>query len=170
MKVLFFLSWNNLGIGHGGLYLLILATALGDNINIPWPASPPKHFCQEKVVASNFDQSNFIANAAEVASQIVIPSLLGFIQSALGTHTPAVVPFQLKTISPLKFSFDKPGKSPYLTSEITTSFNFNCDWISFAQSELKLSQTSILIGLVPRRFHIAISMAPVSDPGTMPTK
>ena len=42
--------------------------------------------------------------------------------------------------------------------------------MSLAQSELKLSQTNILTGLGPRRFHIAISMAPVSEPGTIPTK
>ena len=31
----FFLSWNNFGIGQGGLYVLILSTAFGDRTRIP---------------------------------------------------------------------------------------------------------------------------------------
>ena len=66
---------------------------------MPCAASPPSAFCQEKVTTSSFGQSSGWANAAEVASQIVSPVRSAAIQSALGTRTPDVVPFQVKTMS-----------------------------------------------------------------------
>lgn len=52
------------------------------------------------------------AKAAEVASQIVRPSRLALIQSAFGTRTPEVVPFQVKTMSVAGSAFDRSGISP----------------------------------------------------------
>lgn len=52
---------------------------------IPCPPSPPSTFCQEKVVTSSFGQGKSMANAAEVASQIVRPVRSSAIQSAFGT-------------------------------------------------------------------------------------
>jgi hypothetical protein len=49
------------------------------------------------VTTSNFGQSSLWAKAAEVASQIVKPLRSAAIQSPLGTRTPDVVPFQVKT-------------------------------------------------------------------------
>ena len=48
----------------------------------------------------------------DVASQIVKPSLSSGIQSPFGILTPAVVPFQVKTTSFLKFTLDKSGRIP----------------------------------------------------------
>ena len=50
-------------------------------------------------VTSSFPQSSSIANAADVASQIVIPFRFGSSQFKLGTQTPVVVPFQVKPTS-----------------------------------------------------------------------
>ena len=66
---------------------------------MPCAASPPSTFCQEKVTTSSFAKSSFCAKAAEVASQMVRPSRSAAIQSAFGTRTPEVVPFQVKTTS-----------------------------------------------------------------------
>ena len=54
-----------------------------------------------------------MAKTAEVASQIARPSLLSGIQSALGTQTPEVVPFHVKTTSLLKLTLERSGNSPY---------------------------------------------------------
>ena len=66
---------------------------------MPCAASPPSTFCQEKVTTSSLAQSRRWAKAAEVASQMVSPSRSAAIQSAFGTRTPEVVPFQVKTTS-----------------------------------------------------------------------
>jgi hypothetical protein len=80
---------------------------------MPWAASPPSTFCQEKVVTSSFGQSRRWAKAAEVASQIVRPSRSSAIQSASTTRTPDVVPFQVKTTSRFWVStFFRFGNSP----------------------------------------------------------
>ena len=80
---------------------------------MPWAASPPSTFCQEKVTTSSFAKSSFCAKAAEVASQIVSPSRSAAIQSAFGTRTPEVVPFQVKTTSRFLVSTcDRSGSSP----------------------------------------------------------
>ena len=49
---------NIFGFGHDGVNLLRCSIALGLKINIPCPASPPRTFCQLKLVASNLFQSN----------------------------------------------------------------------------------------------------------------
>ena len=71
---------------------------------MPWAASPPSTFCQEKVTTSSFGQSSACAKAAEVASQIARPSRSAAIHSASGTRTPDVVPFQVKTTSRVRVS------------------------------------------------------------------
>ncbi len=79
---------------------------------MPCAASPPSAFCQEKVTTSSLGQSSFCANAAEVASQMVRPSRSALIQSALGTRTPEVVPFQVKTMSEAGSTLPRSGISP----------------------------------------------------------
>ena len=66
---------------------------------MPCAASPPSAFCQEKVTTSSFAQSSGCAKQAEVASQMVRPCRSAAIQSAFGTRTPEVVPFQVNTTS-----------------------------------------------------------------------
>ena len=79
---------------------------------MPCAASPPSAFCQEKVTTSSFAQSSGCAKAAEVASQIVRPSRSAAIQSAFGTRTPEVVPFQVKTMSVSGSTLERSGSSP----------------------------------------------------------
>ena len=80
---------------------------------MPCAASPPSTFCQEKVTTSSLAKSSFCAKAAEVASQIVRPSRSAAIQSAFGTRTPEVVPFQVNTTSRVFVStFERSGSSP----------------------------------------------------------
>ena len=79
---------------------------------MPCAASPPSAFCQEKVTTSSLAQSSGCAKAAEVASQMVRPSRSALIQSAFGTRTPEVVPFQVKTTSVLQSTLVRSGISP----------------------------------------------------------
>ena len=79
---------------------------------MPCCASPPNTFCQEKVAASSFRQSISWAKTAEVASQIVNPLRSLLIQSALGTRTPEVVPFQANTTSRSQSTLVRSGSSP----------------------------------------------------------
>ena len=53
-----------------------------------------------------------MAKTADVASLKVRPTRSAAIQSAFGTQTPEVVPFQVKTISWSLFVFDRSGSSP----------------------------------------------------------
>ena len=53
-----------------------------------------------------------VANAAEVASQIVRPSRSSAIQSPSGTRTPEVVPFQAKTTSRSQSTWARSGSLP----------------------------------------------------------
>ena len=79
---------------------------------MPCAASPPSAFCQEKVTTSSLAQSSGCAKAAEVASQMVRPLRFGLIQSASGTRTPEVVPFQVKTTSVSESTLARLGMSP----------------------------------------------------------
>ncbi len=79
---------------------------------MPWAASPPSTFCQEKVATSILPQSSFCANAADVASQMARPCRSAAIQSASGTRTPDVVPFQVKTTSFDQSIFLRSGSAP----------------------------------------------------------
>ena len=79
---------------------------------MPCAASPPSAFCQEKVTTSSLAKSSGWAKAAEVASQIVRPSRVALIQSAFGTRTPDVVPFQVKTTSDAGSTLERSGISP----------------------------------------------------------
>ena len=79
---------------------------------MPCAASPPSAFCQEKVTTSSLAQSSGCAKAAEVASQMVRPARSAAIQSAFGTRTPEVVPFQVKTTSLAGSTLARSGNSP----------------------------------------------------------
>ena len=79
---------------------------------MPCAPSPPSTFCQEKVTTSSFLKSRAWAKQAEVASQIVRPCRSAAIQSAFGTRTPEVVPFQVKTTSVAKSTLARSGRSP----------------------------------------------------------
>ncbi len=79
---------------------------------MPCAASPPSAFCQENVTTSSFAKSSGCANAADVASQMVRPSRVALIQSAFGTRTPEVVPFQVKTMSDAGSTLERSGISP----------------------------------------------------------
>src|ERR1700753_3558070 len=48
--------------------------------------------------------------------------------------------------------------------------SLSCLAASVTQPSPKLSQASVVTGLAPSMVHIAISKAPVSDPGTMPMR
>src|SRR5450432_2341306 len=100
---------NVLGIGQGGLLDSRRLTARGERISMPCAPSPPSAFCQEKVTTSSLVKSSVWAKAAEVASQIVSPCRSAAIQSALGTRTPEVVPFQVKTMSVAGSTLDRSG-------------------------------------------------------------
>lgn len=86
-----------LGRGRlGGLKVSRRSTARGQRMNTPCAPSPPKTFCHEYVVTSSLSQGMCIANAADVASQKVIPCLLSEIKSQpSGTRTPLVVPLKV---------------------------------------------------------------------------
>ena len=53
-----FVMRNSLGMGQAGVWLSSRSTARGERISMPWPASPPSAFCQEKVVTSSLAQSS----------------------------------------------------------------------------------------------------------------
>ncbi|MNQ82909.1 hypothetical protein D3C85_979760 [compost metagenome] len=78
----------------------------------PMPASPPSAFWKLKVVTSSLSHGRSIANAAEVASQMVSPSRSSAIQSALSMRTPDVVPFHGNTTSLLGSTWLMSGSSP----------------------------------------------------------
>src|SRR5438128_191387 len=100
------------GNGRGGLKLSSRSTARGDSQIMPCAAPPPSTFCQENVTTSSLLQSSRWANAAEVASQIASPARSAAIQSALGTRTPEVVPFQVNTTSDFQSTLDRSGSAP----------------------------------------------------------
>src|SRR5207248_5550174 len=135
---------------------------------MPCAASPPSAFCQENVTTSSLAQSSFCANAAEVASQMVRPSRFALIQSALGTRTPEVVPFQVNTISDAGSALLRSGSSPYPACSLVTSLSFNSLTMSLTQPSPKDSQAMVVTGRAPSSDHSAISTAPVSDAGTIP--
>ena len=138
---------------------------------MPWAASPPSTFCQEKVTTSSFGQSSACAKAAEVASQIVSPSRSAAIQSASGTFTPEVVPFQVKTTSRVRVSTAwRSTMSPYSAFMMRASASLSSFETSVTQVEPNDSQASMSTGRAPSRLHIAISTAPVSEAGTMPMR
>src|SRR4051794_25492794 len=133
---------------------------------MPCAASPPSAFCQEKVTTSSLGQSSSWANAAEVASQIVRPSRSDLIQSALGTRTPEVVPFQVKTMSVEGSTLLRSGISPYPACSLLTSFSFNSLTMSLTQPSPNDSHEIVVTGRAPSSDHSAISTAPVSEAGT----
>src|SRR4051812_44977960 len=120
---------------------------------MPCAASPPSAFCHEKVTTSSLAQSSGCANAAEVASQIVMPSRVPLIQSALGTRTPDVVPFQVKTMSDFGSIFVRSGSLPYGALTTATSFSLSCLATSVTQPSPKDSHASIVTGRAPSVDH-----------------
>ncbi len=137
---------------------------------MPCAASPPSAFCQEKVTTSSLAQSSVCANAAEVASQMVRPSRSALIQSAFGTRTPEVVPFQVNTTSDFGSTLERSGSSPYGAFSTVTSLSLSSFWTSLTQPSPKDSQASMVTGRAPSIDHSAISTAPVSEAGTMPMR
>src|SRR6186997_492022 len=135
------------GNGQDGVWLSSRSTARGDSTIMPWAASPPSAFCQEKVTTSSLPQSSFCAKQAEVASQIVRPSRSALIQSALGTRAPEVVPFQVNTTSEAGSTLVRSGNWPYGALSTVTSLSFSSFWTSLTQPSPKDSQDSMVIGL-----------------------
>src|SRR5580658_6867006 len=113
---------------------------------MPCAASPPSAFCQEKVHTSSFGQSSAWAKAAEVASQMLRPLRLAAIQSALGTRTPEVVPFQVNTTSLAGSTLARSGNSPYGALSTVTSLSLSSLATSLTQPSPKDSQASIVTG------------------------
>src|SRR5450631_4234473 len=112
-------------------------------MSMPCAPSPPSAFCQEKVTTSSLGQSSRCANAADVASQIVRPSRLAAIQSAFGTRTPEVVPFQANTTSDFGSTLPRSGNSPYGAFSTVTSLSFNSLVTSATQPAPKDSQANM---------------------------
>ena len=137
---------------------------------MPWAASPPSAFCQEKVTTSSFGQSSGCANAADVASQMESPVRSAAIQSAFGTRTPEVVPFQVKMMSCAGSMPLRSGSSPYAARRTVASLSLSSLTMSVTQPSPKDSQASIVTGRGPSSDQSAISTAPVSDAGTMPMR
>ena len=134
---------------------------------MPWAASLPMTFCQEKVTTSSLAQSSGWAKAAEVASQIVRPARSAGMKSPFGTLTPAAVPFQVKMTSLLKSIAPRSGNSPYGATTVNAFGIFSCSSVSVTQSLPKDSQARTSTPRWPSMVHMAISTAPVSEAGTM---
>ena len=114
-------SLSTFGIGQGARYASSRATARGDSTATPIPASPPSAFWNEKVVTSSLGQFSGMANAAEVASQMLSPSRSSLMKSAFGTRTPEVVPFHGNTTSFAGSTRDRSGSAPHGASMISGS-------------------------------------------------
>ena len=96
------------------------------------------------------------------------PARSAAIQSPSATRTPDVVPFHVNTTSRSKSTCARSGRAPYAAVSARAS-SFSCLVASVIQPSPKLSHASRSTGRSPSRFHIAISTAPVSDAGTMPS-
>jgi hypothetical protein len=111
-----------------------------------------------------------MAKAAEVESAMTRPSRLAGMKPPSGKRTPEVVPFQASTTSWLKSTRERSGRRPYTASITLAFFSWSCFTTSVAQPEEKLSCASTSTGRAPSRDHKAISIAPVSEAGTMPSR
>ena len=158
------------GIGQAGVWLSSRATARGDSTIMPCAASPPSAFCQEKVTTSSLGKSSGCANAAEVASQMVRPLRSAAIQSAFGTRTPEVVPFQVNTTSLAGSTLDEIGQFAVRRLEHRDVLELELLLTSLTQPSPNDSQASMVTGRAPSIDHSAISTAPVSEAGTMPMR
>ena len=96
-----------MGSGRGAGSRSKRSMARGLRTSMPCAASPPSAFCQLKVPTSIFAQSIRWAKAADVASQMARPVRSAAIQSAFGTRTPLVVPFQVNMMSPAGSMFSR---------------------------------------------------------------
>ncbi len=164
----FLVSRKIFGSGRGGVNDSRRATARGDSASMPCAASPPSTFCHDQVTTSSLSHATSIAKTAEVASQSTSPARSRGIQSAFGTRTPDVVPFQVKITSRAKSTLARSGSAPYSAAS-TRASSCNCFVTSVTHSWPKLSQASTSTGRSPSSDHIAISIAPVSEAGTMPS-
>ena len=160
---------NNFGIGQDGVWLSSRSTARGDRISTPCPPSPPSDFWKLKVTTSSFCHGKSIAKQADVESAMVKPARSSGIQSPFGTLTPAAVPFQVKMTSLLKSTAFRSGNCPYGATCVTGSI-FSWLTASVTQSLPKDSHAKSSTPRAPSIDHIAISTAPVSEPGTMPMR
>ena len=106
-----------------------------------------------------------MAKAAEVASQMTIPSRSEAIQSAPGAFTPEVVPFHGKTKSFFGSTAETSGNCPH-GADSTSGSSFRWVFASVAQTLPKFSKARTCTGRSPSIDHMAASTAPVSEPGT----
>ncbi len=158
------------GNGRGALNVSSRSTARGERAIIPCAASPPRAFCQDQVTTSNRSHGRSMAKAADVASQMTKPSCWAGITSPAGRRTPEVVPFHASTTSCAQLTSDRSGNWPYSALSTRVSSSFSWVTISCAHRAEKLSNASTSTGRSPSNDHNAISTAPVSDAGTMPTR
>jgi hypothetical protein len=158
------------GSGQAGLCVSSRSTARGERASIPCPASPPKTFCQDQVTTSSLSHGRRMAKTAEVASHSTSPSRFAGIQSPCGMRTPEVVPFQVSTTSCAKSTAARSGSFPYGAASTRASASLSCLRTSEAQASEKLSKASTSTGRAPSSVQRAISIAPVSEPGTMPRR
>ena len=86
------------------------------------------------------------AKAAEVASQIVRPVRSAAIQSASGTRTPLVVPFQVKTTSLAGSIAAEVGRSRHSRRCGLSASSLSCLTTSVTQPAPKLSHASMVTG------------------------
>ncbi len=136
---------------------------------MPCAPSPPSTFCHDQVTTSSLSHGISIANTAEVASQMARPSRSAAIQSPFGHFTPDVVPFQVNTTSRFQSTCDRSGILPYSALKVRKSEIFSWFLTSATQPLPKLSHASMSTPRSPSSDHIAISIAPVSEAGTMPS-
>ena len=64
----------------------------------------------------------------------------------------------------------RSGNWPYGAFITVTSLSLSSFWTSLTQPSPNDSQVSMVTGRAPSSDHSAISTAPVSDAGTMPTR
>ena len=101
---------------------------------------------------------------------MVRPSRSAAIQSPFGTATPEVVPFQVKTTSRLKSTVAEIGELAVVGRQHPDVLELELLGASVTQPWPKLSQARTSTPRAPEQRPHAISMAPVSDAGTMPMR
>ena len=139
--------------------------------SIPCPASPPSAFCQDQVTTSSRSQGSSIAKAAEVASQITSPS-------PRRSHGPSVKPRAGGRAVPGEHHDRASGSMAVQVRQAARirrrgcgsrgSFRCSADVggpLGGESSRTRRTST----GRGPSSDHSAISTAPVSEAGTMPS-
>ena len=138
---------------------------------MPCAASPPSTFCQDHVTTSSLSQGSAMANAAEVASQMVSPARsAGDPVAVRDAHAGGgAVPGEHDVVGEVDLRRG-PAALPYSAPSTRASGSLSCLTTSVAQPSPKLSKASTSTGRAPSRDQSAISTAPVSEAGTMPTR